>query len=826
MDDLLSGLEAVQQKKSMIRLSERNVIELVTKLRQLGFIGDDLLHTINGREFITRDKLQEEVISAIDAAGGRLPLVDLPSLIGVDLAHCERAAEHVVSTSSGSVIQAQGELLTTKYFDAIALDVEDALQGSGVVVLGDLARRCSLGVEMLQGVLLERMGKIVHGRLASGVIYTDAYLLRIKAQVRGALRGALAPISLSTVRKDLGIESLGGLGALVPTVAEELLREGAIVGKLAAGGSWVPASFARSQQEFILSFFQQNGYVSYDMAAKYGVSNTAQFLSGTFPEGQSLSTAFVSPSVVHQIEAAVEEAIQSSTWCDVMNAAPGSLTSADVAQLLEKCVVSSSSSSSSSSISSAGDVKIFSETCAVSSAFLESLRMVLCEEAKKAAQEAHAAKKAAAKTTTKTSTSAPPPAAATAAPPSSKKGGGKGKPVSAPGAASDDDDDWDMGGKGGGKGKKGGKGGKKGASSSGGGANKSAAAKTTKSQIQQQQQQQQSSNSTKASSTSGSAATASILSLYSIEKRIVELHPDTEGAGAEADLPTTLAEALRPAVVAEYERALSDIFTAGAERRRRLREASSSRLTTSYQNFQLFAHGADLFAQGEEEEATTHVTLQRYLMQSAAPACVDSLLHLLSADVAEEVLPRSDGSFPPATPEEQVLTSLPQSERTAIVRGCAPEAQSAVEAAVKALTAAASVTSAADFMTTLEAAGEAVGLRLKRLDKKTEVALVQGQLAALRSQAEGAGNGPTLLAVAVPLLISKYRGRCVSLPGKALPDAVEVLRSDLDEEQHAVLVEYHAAVVESLRESGDGAGDGGVSAKLESLEPRIRALLV
>lgn len=259
LDDLLSGLEAAQQKKSkvgwrwvlqpplsrpavcrpaatianalggtetncacatpplQVRLSERNVVELVAKLRQLGLLGDELLYTTNGgwaglmvgkgetaekpavavhtlaaicyqcnvrapvgKEYVTRQRVEAEVRAAVRAAGGRIPLVspcnepckereggrmagmfrgfassvhpfaasharpfamsprhacqcysvassavvlscllpwspslpvlpqvDLPTQLGLDLVHCERAAEAVVSAADGAITQAQ-----------------------------------------------------------------------------------------------------------------------------------------------------------------------------------------------------------------------------------------------------------------------------------------------------------------------------------------------------------------------------------------------------------------------------------------------------------------------------------------------------------------------------------------------------------------------------------------------------------------------------------------------------------------------------------------------------------------------------------------------
>ena len=73
-----------------MRLSERNVVELVLKLKQLGLFGDELLHTINGKEYITTDRLKADIQTALRQAGGRVELTELPALVGVDLVHCEK----------------------------------------------------------------------------------------------------------------------------------------------------------------------------------------------------------------------------------------------------------------------------------------------------------------------------------------------------------------------------------------------------------------------------------------------------------------------------------------------------------------------------------------------------------------------------------------------------------------------------------------------------------------------------------------------------------------------------------------------------------------
>ena len=168
------------------------MVELINKLQQLGLLGDDLLHTINGREYVTPEHLRKEVIEAVDQAGGRIALVsaanamrvhlaacmwgpgvcslsavscsasdvlllwagcprglrihswcsgkpeghewgfnlqvDLPAALEVDLVHCERQAAVAVEQSGGRLQRIQGDLITGSYFDNLALEINEILQ--------------------------------------------------------------------------------------------------------------------------------------------------------------------------------------------------------------------------------------------------------------------------------------------------------------------------------------------------------------------------------------------------------------------------------------------------------------------------------------------------------------------------------------------------------------------------------------------------------------------------------------------------------------------------------------------------------------------------
>lgn len=187
MDDELLLLQqqflAAQQVQSATCLSERNVVELVTKLRQRGLLGDDLLHSLNGKEYITEERLRREMASEV-ARRGRIALVDLATVLNVDLFYCERGAKAMLEDAAAGhgdddhpkVQLVQGELVTSAYWDGVADEVDASLQECGQLALADLAMRFNVGAELIATVLTERLGTRIRGKMGGGQLYTAAHV--------------------------------------------------------------------------------------------------------------------------------------------------------------------------------------------------------------------------------------------------------------------------------------------------------------------------------------------------------------------------------------------------------------------------------------------------------------------------------------------------------------------------------------------------------------------------------------------------------------------------------------------------------------------------
>ena len=240
LSSLLASLESVQQQRATLRLTERNTVELVQKLfeRQL-FIragererergsererdvavdidGEkseidsglqrrsdatdteavvELLHTLDGKEYMTFDRLVMEVLATLKRRAGRVAISDLPEMLTVDVAHCERAARQLVDKNhikdagykqrgqkmdhNYDIIVLQDELIMSTYFDELAREVAETLSGTGVVSIAELAQRFSLSADVIRSQLGSRTETLGDAKLEGGILSSPAHTARLR----------------------------------------------------------------------------------------------------------------------------------------------------------------------------------------------------------------------------------------------------------------------------------------------------------------------------------------------------------------------------------------------------------------------------------------------------------------------------------------------------------------------------------------------------------------------------------------------------------------------------------------------------------------------
>ncbi|XVF46451.1 hypothetical protein PTKIN_Ptkin03bG0027600 [Pterospermum kingtungense] len=808
MDDELLELqrqfEFAQQAKSSIRLSERNVVELVQKLHELRIIDFELLHTVSGKEYITPEQLRHEIAEEVKKRG-RVSLIDLADATGVDLYHVEKQAQHVVSEDPGLML-IQGEIISQSYWDSVAEEINERLQECSQIALAELAAQLHVGSELVASVLEPRLGTMVKGRLEGGQLYTPAYVACVSAMVRGASRGVTVPTNLSVLWSTLqqllqemeGATGIAVESSFFQSLFNGLVKGGEVIGTLRAGVHWTPTVFAFAQKECVDSFFSQNSFISYDALQKLGISQPIQFLQSRYPEGIPLATVFVHPSITEMLDAAIEDAIERGSWLDSLSVLPTFFGGQDASKIM-------SLSPFVQSVLKANKALIVGDSYLFSSSFVKDVYDRVEKEMETLShsgsstimlsEDSHLVKEAKAGQDINKSSE---PFETGSESGNSKRGTEKGS-----------------------KKKKGKSSGTKTVSTEGDSENEDYI--PTKSRKNQKKgkgvSSSQVADSRKGAKKESSKTQEEIVpSDEWLMQKLAILVPDFEEQGI--DNPQTilrhLADHLRPKLVNYWKERRKALFTENVEKMKRLLDNLQRKLDESFLNLQLYEKALDLF----EDDQSTSVTLHRHLLRTVATSIADMLLHNL--DIHNKL---KNGTQVEDSQNSESI-SLSSGERTAIAKSFPGSQSKRALAVVEALEGKRVET----FTTVLRDLAEESGLLLKTLDKKLERTLLHSYRKDLTSQVSAETDPVSLLPKVVSLLYIQVHSRALQAPGRAISVAVTRLKDKLDDSAYKILTDFQTATVTLLALMSAATGDeqdctsDRILSKKEILESQMPAL--
>lgn len=809
MDDELLELqrqfEFAQQAKSSIRLSDRNVVELVQKLQQLQIIDFELLHTASGKEYITLDQLRNEMIAEVKKLG-RISVIDLADVTGVDLYYVEKLAQNIV-TDHGELMLTQGEIITESYWDSIAEEINERLQECSQIALTELAAQLNVGLDLIASVLEPRLGTIVKGRLEGGQLYTPAYVARVSAMVRGAARGITVPTNLTVLWSSLqnllqemdGASGVAVDGSFFQSLFNGLVKGGEILGSVRAGVHWTPAVFAVAQKESVDSFFSQNSFISYDVLQKLGIPQPIQFLQSRYPEGKPLVTTFVHPSMIEMLDAAIEDALERGSWSDSLSLLPSSFTPQDASKMLFLC-------QSVQLALKSNKAHIFGDIYVLSSSFMKDIcdRMVKELETLAISRSLGTVKPGDLPIATEV-----------------KAGYDSSRLSESSEMASD-----------GGSNKHADKGSKKkkgkatgnalaNQSESGPDKQEHTSTKSKKNQRRGKDTSSQTSDSKPGSRKESLKMKEDDLSSPSEEwimEKITALIPDFEEQGL--DDPETilrpLANKLRPTIINTWMEKKKALFKDNAERMKQLLDNLQKKLDESFLNMQLYEKALELF----EDDQSTSVVLHRHLLRTVAAPMVDMLLHDL-----DEHNKLKNGVEVQESPNSESISFSP-GDRAAISKSFPGPLANKALAVVEALEGKRVET----FMSAFRTVTEESGLPLKKLDKKLERTLLHSYRKELTSQVSAETDPVSLLPKVVSLLYVQVHHKALQAPGRAISVAISHLKDKLDESACKILADYQTATVTLLAllsaapDDENSCASDRIVSKRELLESQMPAL--
>ncbi|KAL2487556.1 E3 UFM1-protein ligase 1-like protein [Forsythia ovata] len=805
--ELQRQFEFAQQAKSAIRLSERNVVELVQKLQQLQIIDFNLLHTASGKEYITPEQLRSEIVDEVNKKG-RISLIDLSDTTGVDLYHVENQAQHVVSNDS-SLMLINGEIISNSYWDTVSEEINERLQECSQIALAEIAGQLQVGSELILSVVEPRLGTLVKGRLEGGQLYTPAYIARVSAMVCGAARGIAVPTNLSALWSSLqvllqemdGFSGVAVESSFFQSLFNGLVKEGKILGSLRAGVHWTPSVFAMAQKESVDSFFSQNSFISYGDLQKLGISQPIQFLQSRYPEGIPLVTLFVHPSLTEMLDAGVEDAIERGSWIDSLSVLPTSFVSQDASKILSLCASVQSALKSNKAL-------LLGESYVFSNGFVKDLFDCIEKELEtlnvsgfdstSLPENLHTIKDSKHGHDDSSNLSEPIESgnqsgtSRSASEKGSKKKKGKSTGNIKTGAA-DTDPDFE----------------------------ESAATKSKKKQKKGKAPASQVSDSksgAKKDSDRMKDGIPSILSEESLIQKIRSLIPELEEQGI--DDPETvlaaLANHLRPMLINSWMNKRKAAFTENAQKMKRVLDDLLRNLDEPFLNIQLYEKALDLF----EDDQSTSVLLHKHLLRTSATPMVDSLL--VNLDMHNKL--KNGIEFEESQNSES--SSLGSGERITLAKSLPGSLSVKAIALVETLEGKRVET----FVTATRELAEESGLMLRKLDKKLERTLLHSYRKDLASQVSAESDPVSLLPKVVSLLYVQLHGKALQAPGRAISIAVTRLKDKLDDAAFKTLADYQTATVTLLTLMSGATGNDEDCAsdrilrKRELLENMVHAL--
>ena len=128
------------------RLSERNCVEIVSKLIELRLI--DVFFTNDGKEYVTPQQLVKEISEELYIHGGRINLTELVPLLNINYQTIEAKAQEIVQ-SRPDVHQVTGQLIDDDYLNRVSEEINESLQLNGQIFVAELTKQYELPSDFL-----------------------------------------------------------------------------------------------------------------------------------------------------------------------------------------------------------------------------------------------------------------------------------------------------------------------------------------------------------------------------------------------------------------------------------------------------------------------------------------------------------------------------------------------------------------------------------------------------------------------------------------------------------------------------------------------------
>ncbi|XP_027896336.1 E3 UFM1-protein ligase 1 isoform X3 [Xiphophorus couchianus] len=777
---LAADFQRAQFADTVQRLSERNCIEIITKLVQDRKL--DVVHTLDGKEYITPAQISREIRDELYVHGvfpaGRINIVDLQQIINVDWVHVENRASDIAKSDKG-VQLVLGQLIDDAYLNHLAEEVNDKLQEAGLISMAELCKSYDLPGDFLTEEVLKRLGKLIEGEMDQynrGVIFTRAFVARHKARIRGLFSGITRPIPVSSMIAVFGFQE-----HLLYTVLEELVNSGRLKGSVVGGRQdkavYIPDIYARTQNAWVDSFLQQNGYLEFDALLRLGIPDPSSYIKKRFRSSKLLflRATCVGQALVDQVEASVEEAVNSATWTDLqVSVLPSCLSMEDMGMLINQALRNSNVQS---------QARVLGGTVVVSEKFI-GICQALFEDAMQQKAQKEVKNSPVFLITEEDLKQASALAESVALSKKERKDAERRKKA-AEGSGS--------------------------AKAGGGGNAREIRIRKTKKKGRRDEDSDEETGASQQSRNRPAEAP------FMAQEEIAAILEDRLNDCPE-DILSELAELLVRPLTKAYQEVLRTVFMSSnsspsAACKKKSMKDLQEEISNLYNNIRMFERGTKLFSD------ETQIQITKHILKTLCTHVTNILVNFLAADLMMSVDNPST-----ITTEVRVKILGKLSEET---RGPLMKLHNCLNGKTM-----------EDFLSNLEASAEVCGFMLKKGDKKKERQAQFLHRQALTEQLKEAEDPALVLHLTSVLLFQASTHCMLHAPGRCVPQVIGILTGRIPPEQQQLLSAYQGLVVKQLvcqnqsrkqeEEDGDEEEEEArkVRAQLLTLTPQVKQLVL
>lgn len=364
---LAADFQKAQLSSTLQKLSERNCIEIITTLVENKLL--DIVFTNDGKEYVTPQHLGKEIKDELYVHGGKVSLVDLAQILNINLSQVTKVVAEIEKHNKELKV-ILGQLIDKSYINKIAEEINDKLVQHGCISVAELTLTYDLPSEFLQSVVEKELGKIIHATQDSQdskVFYTESYIARNRAKIRGALSAITKPTPSSAILGQCAVPERIFFSTL-DGLQEMKQVPGVVTGKQGGNSIYIPTIYSKSQNDWVENFYKQNGYLEYDALTRLGISDPSAFVKRHFPNENMvfLKSVAIGTVVMDQVDANVEEIIATGSFVDLYPLLPSVFSDEDAEMLLKLATKKMKA-----------NIYVFAKTVAVSDVFLQTLNKSL-----------------------------------------------------------------------------------------------------------------------------------------------------------------------------------------------------------------------------------------------------------------------------------------------------------------------------------------------------------------------------------------------------------------------------------------------------------------